>query len=112
MTTGGTWIDVGDAAAVAAGGRLDAEVDGHYVAVVAASEDLHAFEDLCTHDGESLAVAELETDPSTPCGVVVCPRHGARFCLRTGAALTPPAYEPIKIFRVRSRAGRIEVELP
>jgi 3-phenylpropionate/trans-cinnamate dioxygenase ferredoxin subunit len=40
---------------------------------------------------------------------VICPRHGARFCLKTGAALTPPAYEPIRIFEVRERDGQIEV---
>jgi 3-phenylpropionate/trans-cinnamate dioxygenase ferredoxin subunit len=43
---------------------------------------------------------------------VVCPRHGAKFCLRTGNALTPPAYEPLKIFDVREREGRIEVLAP
>ena len=68
---------------------------------------LYAFEDRCTHDGESLAGAEVEPGADAP--VVVCPRHGARFCLQHGAALTPPAYEPIRIFAVRERAGRIEV---
>ena len=107
-----TWIDVGDAATLADGGRLDAEVDGHYVAVVELDGQLHAFEDRCTHDGESLAGADVEADASTPCGVVVCPRHGARFCLRSGEALTPPAYEPLRIFTVRARGGRVEVGLP
>jgi 3-phenylpropionate/trans-cinnamate dioxygenase ferredoxin subunit len=104
------WVDVGDAAAIARGERLDADVDGDYVAIVRLEGTLHAFEDRCTHDGESLAGAEVESDAATPCGVVVCPRHGARFCLATGAALTPPAYEPLKVFAVRERAGRIEVQ--
>ena len=103
------WVDVGDATALAAGGRLDIEVDGVFVAVVQLDDGLHAFEDRCTHDGEPLAGAELEGDAATPCGVVICPRHGARFCLKTGAALTPPAYEPIRIFEVRERDGQIEV---
>jgi 3-phenylpropionate/trans-cinnamate dioxygenase ferredoxin subunit len=106
------WVDVGDAAALAAGGRLDVEVDGVFVAVVQLDDGLHAFEDRCTHDGEPLAGAEIEPDAATPCGVVVCPRHGARFCLRTGEALTPPAYEPLQIFAVRQREGRIEVARP
>ena len=38
---------------------------------------------------------------------VVCPRHGARFCLRTGAALGPPAYEPVATFPVRRSDGRL-----
>lgn len=112
---GGTpqdWVDVGDAAALADGGRLDVEVDGAFVAVVQLDDGLHAFEDRCTHDGEPLAGAEIEADAATPCGVVVCPRHGARFCLSTGEALTPPAYEPLRIFAVRRRDGRIEVGVP
>jgi 3-phenylpropionate/trans-cinnamate dioxygenase ferredoxin subunit len=40
---------------------------------------------------------------------VICPRHGARFCVRTGAALTAPAYEPIECFPVRVEQGIIQV---
>ncbi len=112
MSGPSAWIDVGAASTLASGGRLDAEVDGFYVAVVELNGVRHAFEDRCTHDGESLAGADVEPDAATPCGVVVCPRHGAKFCLRTGHALTPPAYEPLKIFEVRERAGRIEVLAP
>lgn len=109
MTTPERWVDVGAASALEQGGRLDAEVDGDYVAVVRLEGLLHAFEDRCTHDGEPLAGAEVEADPSTPCGVVICPRHGARFCLRSGAALTPPAYEPLKVFAAREHEGRIQI---
>ena len=70
---------------------------------------LHAFEDRCSHDGEPLAGAEIDADDGP---AVICPRHGARFCLRSGAALTPPAYEPIRVFEARERAGRIEVREP
>ncbi|MDH3768790.1 MAG: ferredoxin, partial [Gammaproteobacteria bacterium] len=40
---------------------------------------------------------------------IICPRHGARFCLRTGAALTPPAYDDVTVFPVRVENGRIQV---
>jgi 3-phenylpropionate/trans-cinnamate dioxygenase ferredoxin subunit len=43
---------------------------------------------------------------------IVCPRHGAHFCLRTGEALTPPAYEPLRTFNVREERGRVLVEAP
>ncbi|MGB8327169.1 MAG: non-heme iron oxygenase ferredoxin subunit [Steroidobacteraceae bacterium] len=97
------WIDAGPVAAIAAGGWLTAEVSGFPVAIVRVGGELHAFEDRCTHDGESLAGAEIEENQ------VVCPRHGAHFCLRSGAALTPPAYEPLRIFAVRETDGRILV---
>jgi 3-phenylpropionate/trans-cinnamate dioxygenase ferredoxin subunit len=103
------WVAAGTIEQLASQSRLEAEVDGEFVAVARLDGQLHAFEDRCTHDGEPLAGAELEGDSATPCGVVICPRHGARFCLKTGAALTPPAYEPIRIFEVREIEGRIEV---
>ena len=40
---------------------------------------------------------------------IVCPRHGARFCIRTGAALCAPAYEPTDTFPVRVENGEIQV---
>jgi 3-phenylpropionate/trans-cinnamate dioxygenase ferredoxin subunit len=43
---------------------------------------------------------------------VICPRHGAHFCVRTGEALTPPAYEPLRTFKVRVENGRILVGNP
>lgn len=103
------WIDVGSTDDLRDHGRLVADVEGRYVMVVEHDGELHAFEDRCSHDGEGFTDAPIESDPTTPCGVVICPRHGARFCLATGAALTPPAYEPIRIFAARRRDERIEV---
>lgn len=100
------WVDVGSTEELAARGVLGGEVDGCPVSVVRIAGELHAFEDRCTHDGESLGGGELEDTQ------VICPRHGARFCLRTGEALTPPAYEPIRIFRAQEREGRVQVEAP
>ncbi len=99
------WVDVGSTFDLGAA-PLQAEIDGYPITVNRVGDTLHAYEDRCTHDGESLAGAEIENCE------VICPRHGARFCLRTGDALTPPAYEPIRIFAVREDADRILVELP
>jgi 3-phenylpropionate/trans-cinnamate dioxygenase ferredoxin subunit len=98
------WIDVGASGDVVEGGQsLAAEIDGLPVSIVRSRGLLYAFEDRCTHDGEPLDDAPVEDDQ------VICPRHGARFCLRTGEALTPPAYEPLRLFRVREQDGRIEL---
>lgn len=104
-----TWIDVGALADLEAAGHLDTEFDDLPVTIVRVTGRLHAFEDRCTHDGASLAGAEIDADDGP---AVICPRHGARFCLRTGAALTPPAYEPIRVFDARERDGRIELRCP
>ncbi len=57
---------------------------------------LYAIEDRCSHDDGPLAEGEWEEDRCR----VICPRHGAQFDLRTGAALTLPAYEPVEIYPV------------
>ena len=98
------WIPVAPAAAIPPGDFAQAEVDGIIVAVFNVDGAYYAIEDVCTHDGGGLAGGALEDCQ------VVCPRHGARFCLRTGQALTPPAYEPVRTFVVRSNDGIIEVE--
>jgi 3-phenylpropionate/trans-cinnamate dioxygenase ferredoxin component len=67
----------------------------------------YAIEDRCSHDDGPLC--EGEFDPET--GVVICPRHGANFDIRSGEALTLPAYEPVAAYPVRVADGFIRVEL-
>ena len=62
---------------------------------------LYAVEDTCTHDGGELAGGDVFGFE------VECPRHGARFDLRSGAVTQPPAYEPIASFPVREADGLI-----
>ena len=88
------------------------EIEGVMVAVVNIDGDLFAIEDRCTHDGSPLFGCGLSTEELLDGDQVICPRHGARFCLRSGAALSPPAYEPTSTFAVRIHAGRVQVELP
>jgi len=101
-----SWIQVAPAASIADGDYAQVEVDATLVAVFNIHGTFYAIEDTCTHDGGELAGGALEND------VVICPRHGARFCLRTGAALTPPAYEPVKTYPTRIVAGIVEIESP
>jgi 3-phenylpropionate/trans-cinnamate dioxygenase ferredoxin component len=69
---------------------------------------LYAIEDRCSHDDGPLA--EGDWDPAE-C-VVVCPRHGSRFDLRTGQALTLPAYLPVGTYSVRVDDGLVKVDVP
>ncbi len=95
------WIDVARADDVPPNGRRVYEVEERFVAVYDVGGERYAIEDLCTHDGNPLADGAVE-------GLeVICPRHGARFCLRTGAALSAPAYEPVATFAVLERDGRL-----
>ena len=67
----------------------------------------YAIEDRCSHDDGPLC--EGEFDPET--GVVICPRHGANFDIRSGRALTLPAYEPVSVYPVKVVGGMVRVEL-
>jgi 3-phenylpropionate/trans-cinnamate dioxygenase ferredoxin subunit len=98
------WIDAGAAEALTEQVPLEADLDGQPILVVRCGADVYAVDDLCTHDGERLAGAQIESCQ------IICPRHGARFCLRTGEALTPPAYEPLRTYAVRIEANRIQIE--
>ncbi len=100
------WIDVGGVQAVSETVPLSAEPEGVPVVIVPCGARLFPIEDRCTHDGESFSGAEVEACE------IICPRHGSRFCLRTGEALTPPAYEPVRTYRVRIEDGRVLVEQP
>ena len=66
----------------------------------------YCIEDVCTHDGQPLTDGALED-----CSIV-CPRHGAKFDLKNGAALCMPATEPVQTFEVEIRNDGIYVELP
>ena len=98
-----SWIAVGPADSIPSGDYAQVEVDAALVAVFNIDGRFYAIDDLCTHDGGELAGGAVEGD------VVICPRHGARFCLRTGAALTPPAYEPVRTYETRVKDGIVEI---
>ena len=97
------WIDVARADELAEGDRRVVDADGTRIAVFRLGEDYYAIEDVCTHDGGELASGCLEGD------VIICPRHGARFSIRTGEALSAPAYEPTAVFPVRIEDGVVQV---
>lgn len=97
------WLDVAAAEELAPGAYEIVETDDVILAVFNVGGEFFAIEDICTHDGEELTGGPVDGDQ------IICPRHGARFCLRTGKALTPPAYEDLPTFPVRVRDGRVEV---
>lgn len=97
------WVAVARAGEMAPGERRVIDLDGTAVAVFNIDGAYYAIEDVCTHDGGDLASGCLEGDE------IVCPRHGARFCIRTGEALSAPAYEPTAKFPVRIHEGAIQV---
>ena len=97
------WIDVDAVEDLPEGSVALTEVDGAEVAVFNLGGNYYAIEDVCTHDGGTLADGEVEDFE------IECPRHGARFDLRSGRVTAPPAYEDIRTFHVRIHDGRVQV---
>ena len=95
------WIDAAAAADLGEGNTLSVVVGTAMVALLCSDGEYFAIEDICTHDGAELTGGAIEG------AQIICPRHGARFCLRTGEALTPPAYEAVRVFRTKVENGRL-----
>ena len=97
------YLKVAEVSELPLGGKKLVEVDGLPVAIFNVDGDFYAIEDVCTHDGGPLAEGELKGDE------VECPRHGARFSVRTGEALCMPAVEPIECYKVKIKGDNILV---
>lgn len=98
------WVGVAREGDLKPGEMRTVDVDGAQIAVFNLQGQYYALEDVCTHDGGVLTGGEIEGDQ------IICPRHGARFCIKTGAALTAPAYEPTATFPVRVENGEVQVK--
>ena len=69
--------------------------------------ELYAVEDRCSHDDGPLVEGDWEPEEA----VVICPRHGSRFDIRTGRPLTLPAFEPVATYEVRVEDGLVKVSV-
>lgn len=87
------------------GGKKLVDVDGMPVALFNVNGQFYAIEDVCTHDGGPLAEGELDGDE------IECPRHGARFSVRTGAALCMPAVEPVETYETKVEGDDVLVSV-
>ena len=91
------WVEAGDISDIPAG-RVKLvfyEPEDLRIAVCNVDGQFFAIEDVCTHDGGSLDQGDLEGDE------IECPRHGARFNVRTGDATLMPAVMPVRTFPVK-----------
>ncbi len=79
------WIDVAATEEIPPGQGKLVETDDAEIAVFNVDGNYYAIEDTCTHDEAPMLNCGLEADEILDGDQVICPRHGARFCLKTGA---------------------------
>lgn len=100
------FYQIADLSELANGEKLYVEIGDLELVVFNIAGDIFAIGDVCSHDGAPLGEGEIEEFE------VVCPRHGARFNIRSGKATELPAVEDIPAYPVRMINNQIEVGVP
>ena len=104
MSTTARWVTVARASEIPVGASRIVRLDDQPVAVFHLADGWYCIEDVCTHDGGPVAEGRLEGH------IIECPRHGATFDVKTGAALTFPAVSPVTTYAVRVVGDDVQVE--
>jgi 3-phenylpropionate/trans-cinnamate dioxygenase ferredoxin component len=98
-----TWLTVARASEVPPRRVTVVSVGDHDVALCNVDGSFYAIDDLCTHDFGPLDQGELDDNE------IECPRHGARFDVRTGAVTQMPAFQPVATHDVRVEGDAVQV---
>lgn len=101
------FVTVAEESDVPNGERLFIEIDDYNLVVFNIAGKLFAIGDVCSHDDGPVGDGEFDGGYE-----IACPRHGARFDVRSGKAVTLPAIEDIPAYPVRVREAHIEVGIP
>ena len=88
---------------IAPGGSLPAELAGFKLLICRVGDEYFAIENKCSHTGALMTRGRIRGD------CILCPVHGARFQLRDGRHLTPPATVGLRTFALRVESGRVLV---
>ncbi len=99
------WVAVARVDEIPAAEARTFDVDGLPIAVANVGGAFYAIDDLCTHDDGPLGSGKLSGT------AIECPRHGARFDVRTGQVLRMPATFPVRTYPTRVEDGKVLVEV-
>ena len=88
------------------GKRIFVEIDAYSIVVFNIAGAYFAIGDVCSHDNGPVGEGELEGYE------IICPRHGARFDVRSGSVLSLPAVIDIPAYPTRVVDGQVEVGIP
>ena len=100
------FISVGTKEELVDGQKLFVEVDDLPIVIMNVAGQYYAIADVCSHDDGPVGEGNIEDFE------IICPRHGARFDIRTGRALALPAFVDIPVYPVRLVGDEIEIGIP
>jgi 3-phenylpropionate/trans-cinnamate dioxygenase ferredoxin component len=101
----GSWSFVANEEDITEGGQLPVSIKGRRLLICRSDGRLFAIGSQCSHDQEDLGGGTIRK-----C-TIVCPHHGARFNLETGEPYGPPAFGPIRTYRLKTEDSKISVAL-
>lgn len=99
------WAEVCETSAMIPGEMKSMEIGGIPITVCVVDGQYYAFSTTCTHENVSLADGYLEG------AEVECPLHGARFDVRTGRCLCPPATKDLPTFLTKVENAKLYVHI-
>jgi nitrite reductase/ring-hydroxylating ferredoxin subunit/uncharacterized membrane protein len=102
----GQYVEVGSANKLGEGETMRLELVGHVIVVAKVDGEFYAFQEFCTHRFGPLSEGSFEDRQ------VRCPWHGSCFDMQTGKVTQGPAKLDINTYKVRVRAGKLEVQVP
>jgi 3-phenylpropionate/trans-cinnamate dioxygenase ferredoxin subunit len=97
------FVRVAKASEIPPGSVKRVEVGGHFVALANVDGEFFAIDDTCTHEEATLSEGGLSGD------IVVCPKHGSRFHVKTGRVLSLPAVRSVATYPVRVEGDAVLV---
>jgi 3-phenylpropionate/trans-cinnamate dioxygenase ferredoxin subunit len=98
------WVTVAGVSEIPPGEFKVVDVDDATVAIFNLDGEFYAIEDICTHDGGTLTGGMIDGEE------IECPRHGARFNIKSGEVTAPPAYEGVYAFPLRVQDEVIQIQ--
>jgi len=99
------WVRAAARRNLSAGEVIGVEIGGRSIAIYDSDGELFATDDVCTHAYARLSDGWLDGK------TIECPLHAARFDVRTGKVLDPPATEDLKTYPVRAVGDEIQIKL-
>lgn len=105
-TTGYRFFEIASVDELPNGERIFLEIGEHRLVVFNLAGHLYAIGDVCTHDDGPLGDGDLAGYE------IICPRHGARFDVRTGEAVALPAIHDAPAYPIQITNGKIEIGIP